>query len=157
ALQARLDQEGDEEIRDQILLALERVWESQGRRISREEIEERIERTRNKLAAPPTAWLVEKKLPALRYVGGEAKQVSPETVRYLLYRQSRSREMRPDVEAKPLYALIDRSKSGEFAITLLQQFLAGEMAAEDRWALAVAALLGDDRIVPVLMQQIKHW
>ena len=36
-------------------------------------------------------------------------------MRYLLYRQSRAKEMRPDVEAKPLYALIDRDGSGDFA------------------------------------------
>lgn len=157
ALEARLDVETDEEVRDQILLALERVWETQGRMITRQEIEKRIQRTQNKLGTPLVQWLAEQRLPPLRYAGKKTEPLSLEMVRYLLYRQSRAREIRPDVEAKPLYALIDRSSSGDFALELLKQFLASDMAAEDRWALTVAALLGDDRIVPLLMPQIKVW
>jgi hypothetical protein len=157
ALEARLDEETDEEVRDQILLALERVWEAQGRKITRKDVARRIERAADKLGAPLVKWLDEKKLPPLHYAGKKRETLSPPEVRYLLYRQSRAREMRADVEAKPLYALIDRATSGDFALAVLQRFLASDMAAEDRWALAAAGLLGDDRIVPVLMQQIRAW
>jgi HEAT repeat protein len=157
ALETRLDDETDEEVRDQMLLALEQSWEKQGRKITRAEIDRRIERTADKLKAPVAKWVNEKKLPELHFAGKKAEKLSPQAVRYLLYRQSRAKEMRADVEAKPLYALIDRKSSGDFALPLLQQFLGSPQAAEDRWALAVAGLLGDDRSVNVLMQQIRKW
>ena len=35
--------------------------------------------------------------------------------------------------------------------------MASKVDASDRWALAVAGLLGDDRIVLILSQQIREW
>ena len=156
ALEVRLDDESDEEVRDQILLALDKVWQSQGKKITRKQIDQRIERTADKLAKPPAAWIDETRLPPLCFAKGGEK-LKPQAVRYLLYRQSRAREMQPDVECKPLYALLDRKTSGDFALAVLQMYFGGKMAAEDRWALAVAALLGDDRVVAVLLQQIRTW
>ena len=101
-------------------------------------------------------WIDEKKLPALCFAKGSEK-LKPQAVRYVLYRQSRAREMQPDIECKPLYALIDRKSSGDFSLAVLRMFLGSKMAAEDRWAMALAALLGDDSVVPVLMAQIRTW
>ena len=156
ALEARLDDETDEEVRDQILLALDNVWESQGKKITRKQIDQRIEPTAGKLDKPVAVWIDEKRLPPLCFAKG-GERLKPQAVRYLLYRQSRAREMQPDVECKPLYALIDRKTSGDFALSVLQMYFGSKMAAEDRWALAVAALLGDDRVVAVLLQQIRTW
>ena len=157
ALEIRLDDETDEEVRDQILLALERVWEAQGKKISRAQIDRRIERAGDKLQTPLAKWLNEKKLPALSYAGKPAGKLPPQAVRYLCYRQSRAKEIRADVEAKPLFAMIDRKTSGDFALSVFEMFRGSAMAAEDRWALTVAGLLGDDRLVPPLMQQIRKW
>ncbi len=156
ALEGRLDDETDEEVRDQILLALDKVWQSQGKKITRKQIDQRIDRTADKLAKPAAAWIDEQRLPPLAFAKGGEK-LKPQAVRYLLYRQSRAREMQPDVECKPLYALIDRKTSGDFALAVLRMYFGGKMAAEDRWALAVAGLLGDDRVVAVLLQQIRAW
>ncbi len=155
-LEGRLDEETDEEVRDQILLALESVWQLQGKKISREEIEGRIERTLGKFDGRIAPWLEESRLPPLNYAKG-GKPLSGDAVRYLLYRQSRAKEMRADVEAKPLLALIDRTRSGDFALATLQMFLSGSMEARDRWALAIVGMLGDDRAVAPLMQQIRTW
>ena len=157
ALEARVDDETDEEVRDQILLALEQVWEAQGKKISRAQIDRRIERAKDKLQSPLTKWLNEKKLPPLAFAGKPGGKLSPQAVRYLLYRQSRAKDIRADVEAKPLFAMTDRKTSGDFALKVLEMFCGSAMAAEDRWALTVAGLLGDDRIVPPLMQQIRKW
>jgi hypothetical protein len=156
ALEARLDDETDEEVRDQILLALDQVWEAQGKKITRKQIDQRIARTAEKLEKPVTDWIDEKKLPPLCFAKGREK-LKPQAVRYLLYRQSRAREMKPDIECKPLYALLDCKTSGDFAMAVLRMFLGSKMAAEDRWALALAGILGDDRIVPALMGQIRVW
>jgi len=157
ALERRVDEETDEEIRDQILMVLDQVWKSQGKKITRADINQRKERMAGKLTAPPADWIDEKRLPPLLFSGKKKEALSTEMVRYLLYRQSRAKQIRPDVEAGPLYALIDRTTSGDFAIAFLKMFFASPMAADDRWALTLAALLGDDRLVPSLMQQIRKW
>ena len=65
--------------------------------------------------------------------------------------------MRADIEARPLFAQLDRSSSGDLALAVLQAFLASRADAEDRWTMGFAALVGDDRLVPVLSRQIKEW
>jgi hypothetical protein len=155
-LEARLDQESDELVRDEILRALDRTWQAQGRKFSREDIQARIVRTADKLRSRPAPWIDEKKLPLLTYVDS-GKTLDPLSIRYLFYRQSRARDMRPDVECKPLYALIDRKTSGDFALTLLRMYLGRKEISGGRWAMAIAGILGDDRVVPVLVQQIRTW
>lgn len=154
-LEKRLDEEDDDDVRDAILLGLESAWAASGRKVTRKDVEARIERAAGKLKAPPAAWIKEDKLPPLKYQKGGP--LGKEAVRYLLYRQSRAKEIRPDVEAKPLYALIDRDTSGNFALEILKGFLGSKMEPGDRWALTVAGLLGDDRVVPLLNQQIRQW
>ena len=155
AIESRLDEEPDDEVRDSMLLALDAAQAASGKEVTRAEIADRVSRAAKKLQAPLAAWLDESRLPALRYTDGAP--LEPDTTRFLLYRQSRAREMRPDVEARPLYALIDRASSGDFALELLKQFAATKADAADRWALAVSGLLGDDRVVPTLNSLIQHW
>ena len=76
---------------------------------------------------------------------------------YLLIRQSRCKEMRADLEAKPLYAALDRTTSADAALALLRAFLGTAQDASDRWVMAIAALTGDDRLVPVLRKAILDW
>lgn len=156
-LEARLDEEPDDEVRDQILLSLDSVWEAQGKKLSRADVAERVKRAEPKLADALPAWLEVSSLPALH--DSKGKPLDEQTVRYLLYRQSRAKEMRADIEAKPLYGFIDRSKSGDFALAVLRAFLSSgkKIEASDRWAMAVAGLLGDDRVVPVINSQIREW
>ncbi len=71
---------------------------------------------------PPAAWLDEDKLPALHYATGEP--LPSLTRRYLLVRQSSMKDIIPSIELKPLYALIERKTSGDFALTLWSHFLA---------------------------------
>jgi hypothetical protein len=155
ALENRLDKEADDTVRDAILLGLEAAWAAQGRKVTKKDVEARIARAADKLASIPAAWIDEAKLPRLVFKDG--KPVNKDAVRYLLYRQSRAKEMRPDIEAKALFAMIDRGKSGEFALEILKAFLRSKTDAQDRWALAVAGLLGDDRVAPILSQQIREW
>lgn len=155
ALDARLDEEPDDEVRDAMLLALDAARAASGKQVTREEISKRVERAAKKLQSPITAWLDESGLPPLRYTDGTELGLGP--TRFLLYRQSRAREIRPDVEARPLYALIDRQTSGDCALELFRQFAATKADASDRWVLTVAGMLGDDRIVPTLSALIQQW
>ena len=95
------------------------------------------------------------RLPPLRYADGSL--LEPETDPILLYRQSRVKELRRDVEARPLYALIDRGSGSDFALAVIKQFTASSTDASGRWALALACLLGDDRVVAVLGSLIPKW
>jgi hypothetical protein len=153
-LKARLDDEEDDDVRDAILLALEKL-EGGAMKAGPAELRERIKKTLAKIDGPPVPWLDPKKLPAPRLLKGAKLPV--DSLLYLLHRQSRVKEMRPDIEAKPLYAQIDRKSSGELALAVLQAFFKSKADADDRWTMAFAALLGDDRLVPVFTRQIKEW
>jgi len=155
ALEARLDDETDDEIRDAMLLALDAARAASGKEVTREEIADRVTRAAKKLKAPVAAWLDESRLPPLRNKDGT--ELGAETTRFLLYRQSRAREMRPDVEARPLFAMIDRKTSSDFALELFKMFASTKAEAADRWALAITGLLGDDRVVPTLNALIQQW
>jgi hypothetical protein len=155
ALERRLEVEDDENVRDGLLLSLQEAWAKAGRRFGRADVDKRVSRVADKLTTPPASWINEAKLPGLRDAGGRA--LSRDEVRYLLYRQSRAKEMAADVEVAPLLALLDRKTTGDFALALLNGFLASGADAGDRWVLALAGLIGDDRIVPVLSRQIREW
>ncbi len=155
ALEQRLDEESSEDVRDQMLFGLEAAWNAQGRETTKTDIAARIKRTKDKLEDPVADWLAEDTLPTLKWTDG--KRLSNREVRYLLYRQSRAKEIRPDPEAAAVYRLIDRSRSGSFAAAVLAAFLQSGQEATDRWAMTVAGMLGDDAVVPVLAAQIRSW
>lgn len=152
ALKARLDSEESDDVRDAILLALER--KGGGAAMSQDEIAARIAKTLAKTKSSPVPWLDPALLILKRRDGSSLKS---EEVLYLLIRQSRCKEMRADLEAKPLYATLDRAASGAAAVSALQAFLGSEQSADDRWVMAFAALTGDDRIVPVLHRALIDW
>lgn len=154
-LEAKLDTEENDDVRDQMLLGLEEAWARQGRKVSRKDVEKRIRRVAERIDEPPAKWLKPEKLPPLNWADGG--KVSPKAVSYLLYRQSRAKEIRSDIEAKAMYNLIDRATSGDFAKVLLESFLSSKMDAADRWALTAACKLGDDRLVPILSSQVREW
>src|SRR5262249_30661843 len=87
---------------------------------------------RGKPARPAAKWIDERHLPALRLTGGAA--LGPDTVRFLLHRQTRQSEIAPDPEVRDVYPLIDRAKSGDFAEELLGLVLKnGGPAAKNRF------------------------
>jgi len=153
-LNARLDDEEDDNVRDAILLALEKL---QGAATADDlsGLRKRIEKTLQKTDKPPVDWLDARSLPACKLKDGS--KLSPDWLIYLLCRQSRVKEMRADIEAKPLYAQIDRRTSGELGLAVLQAFFSSKADADDRWTMAFAALVGDNRLVPVFAHQIREW
>ena len=141
-------------MRDALILALEGlrgVEES----LEPAELKRRIQRTAANLTKLAVPWLDPTRLPRPRLESGRPLEL--DELRYLLYRQSRVREMRADIEAKPLYGQIDRATSGELALAVLHAFFGSEADVEDRWAMAFAAVLGDDRAVPLFTRQLEEW
>jgi hypothetical protein len=151
-MKARLDVEEDDDVRDTILLALERAGGGAG--FSPEELQARIVKTLSKFKEPPVPWLKPSALPLVKQDG---TKLTHDEIRYLLYRQSRCKEMRADLEAKPLYADLDRSQNGETAAKALSAFLGSGQNAEHRWVFGWAALVGDDRIIAPLFKAIQDW
>lgn len=152
ALKQRLDTEEHDSIRDAILLALERGGSAAS--LTPQEQQARIAKTLEKSKAPPAAWLHPESLVLKRRDG---RPLSADEILYLLIRQSRCKEMRADLEARPLYATLDRAGCADAALALLHAFLASPQDAGERWVLAFAALTGDDRIIPVLRKAIIDW
>ncbi|MBC8111817.1 MAG: DUF4132 domain-containing protein [Verrucomicrobia bacterium] len=110
---------------------------------------------RGKLEKPIEKWLEEDKLPALYFQSG--KKLDSETVRFLLYRMNRTKEMRPDVEAKPILQLIDRERSGDFAKKIFKLYLDNGADAKQKYCLALAGLLGDDEVIDSLRASVNRW
>lgn len=153
-LNTRLEEEEDDDVRDAILLALEKL-QGDAKTGDLSELRKRIKKTLSKTDKPPVPWLDPKKLPPCKLKDGS--RLSSDWLTYLLCRQSRVKEMRADIEAKRLYAQIDRKTSGELGLAVLQAFFGSKADAEDRWTMAFAALIGDDRLVPAFAHQIKEW
>lgn len=153
-LEARLEEEPSEEVRDELLLALTALWRAEGRTLGWEEIERRIARTRLRDELAP--WLSLESLPPLQLVGSDTP-LPRRAVHYLLHRQARVRGVRADLEAEALYALVDRRRSGDFALALLEACLDAGGAVEESWALTVAAILGDERVVPRLVVAVRDF
>lgn len=151
-LKLRLDLESNDDVRDTILLALERS--GAGASFTPEERRARIAKTVSKAKGPPADWIALDKIQLFRLDGSAL--TADETL-YLLIRQSRCKEMRPDLEAKWLFEQLDRPKCAAASLSLLQAFLASKQDAADRWVLAFAALTGDDRLVPALRKSIIDW
>jgi hypothetical protein len=121
---------------------------------SRKSVEAAIRKAAVK-SKSPAKWLKPEKLPPLYFRDGTV--LDADAVRYLLYRQSRSKEIEADEQARPLYGLIDPARSGDFALAVLEAFLKSDVNAADRWALALAGLLGDERVVPALARHAQTW
>src|ERR1041385_3540891 len=108
--------------------------------VDQKQVEAAIASAAKKIKGAPAAWIDEAALPAIYFADGKA--LDQGAIRYLLYRQSREKEITADTEAALLYAVIDRRRSGDFALAVLNSYLNSPLDAKDRWALALAGLLG---------------
>lgn len=112
-------------------------------------------RKRGKLSRPVEKWLDESALPPLYLLDGSP--LTTDMLRFLLYRMSRVKEIRPDVEAKPLLRLIDRSRSGDFAAHLFKIYIHNDGDAKLKYLLTLAALTGDEQLAEELYDAVQHW
>jgi hypothetical protein len=110
---------------------------------------------RGKLTKPAEKWLDDSTLPPLYLLDGNA--LSTDMVRFLMYRMGRVKEIRSDVEVKPLLRLIDRSRSGDFATRLFQIYLERGGDAKFKYLMTLAALVGDDQLANNLRIAVQQW
>lgn len=104
---------------------------------------------------PKCDWLDLGKLPGLRAVNGS--EFTESTITALIAKQSKYKEIGAAPDILPLLSHIDRERSGSFALTLVEGFLHSGQAATDRWALALGGLLGDNRMITLLLSRIPDW
>ena len=112
-------------------------------------------KSRGKLTKPVETWLEESTLPPLFYTTD--RQLSADETRFLLYRMSRIKEMRSDMEARYILQFLDKQKSNDFALAIMKLFLEKGAKPEHKWLMALAALLGNDAVVDKIRITINKW
>jgi hypothetical protein len=87
--------------------------------------------SRGKLKKPIEQWLDETNLPALYNKEGEPFDST--YTRFLMYRMSRVKEMRSDIEAKFIIQLVDKEKAAPFALALIKLYIDNQAKPEHKW------------------------
>ncbi|MDZ7878548.1 MAG: DUF4132 domain-containing protein [Saprospiraceae bacterium] len=106
---------------------------------------------RGKVSKPVLAWLVNS--PALYYKNDE-NALDSDTINFLFYRMSQTKDTRTDIEARPLLSLIDREKSAPFAKWLLDSYFQNGADAKFKWCLTLGAMLGGGNEVAFLQRNV---
>lgn len=104
---------------------------------------------------PARAWLDEAMLPRLFYRTGTPVEL--DAVRTILSLQSREKGPHLHPEGRALLNDVDRERSGDFALSLLNLFVAQKENNKDKFCLVLAAALGDDRVMNLLKRKILEW
>jgi Domain of unknown function (DUF4132)/HEAT repeats len=111
---------------------------------------------RGKLDKPIESWLDDSKLPPLYFTDGT--KLNLETVRFLLYRMSRAKDIRIDFEAKTVLDLIDKNQSSAFANALLNAYIqAGGADSKQKYCLTIGSILGADPEMDILKHKVNEW
>jgi hypothetical protein len=153
----RLPREQDEDVRNEITKAVRNAGvglDAIVKALGPTDLNKLRERGRQHRAMP-VKWLKEDELPEMKMLDGEP--IDRDLVRFLLHRQAGQNEPVPDPEAAPLYTLIDRHTSGDFALKLLDAFFESERGKPEAWALIVGGMLGDNRAITLLTSKIRGW
>jgi hypothetical protein len=154
-LNQALETEKNDDNRDAILEGLTGLIPAD---LPKEKILQKVEYAaqRAKLTQPIEKWLDETTLPPIRWKDtGEVIDI--QVVRFLLYRMSRVKDIRFDVEAKPLFAWIDKETSANFANALLKSYLKNSADAKGKYILTIASVFGDNETIDLLKRQVVEW
>jgi hypothetical protein len=119
------------------------------------DLADHVARNSKSLKMPKCVWLDLTKLPPL--IGTDGNALSVPVITYLIAKQSNHKVINAAPDILPLLAHIDREKSGPFAVALVEGFLNTDQSASDRWALTLGGLLGDKRIINLLLPRINDW
>jgi len=71
--------------------------------------------------------------------------------------QSKYKTISAAPDNRVLLGVINKDTSGDFALALLTRWVNGSGDVKDKWALTLAGLLGDRRVLPALTDPIQAW
>ena len=153
-LRELLEKEKNDDARDIMLYAL---GESAYENFTEDDIAPLIEASikRGKLSKPTIDWLDEASLPPVYLLSG--RKLTEQELRFIFYRMSRVKEIRSDIEVKPILALIDRDKSVDFSKKLFKLYADKGYDAKQKYLMALVAFTGNDEIVDKLRAAINDW
>jgi Domain of unknown function (DUF4132) len=150
-----IDSEKDDNTRDTMLEGVAGLLPTV---FSQEEITQKVQKAkeRGKLEKPLEWWLDESKLPDV-YWENTNQVIDNETIRFLFYRMSRTKDIRTDIEAKPLIMSIDRTSSGSFAKALIKTYFDNGADAKYKFCLTLGGLFGDDEIIDLMKRKVNEF
>lgn len=102
---------------------------------------------------PGTWWRVDQS--GLRSIGG--CQLSASAADFLILEYSRRKIIETAPDTLQLVACLDKKSAADFALALLNAWLAEGQDSKHRWVLALAGTLGDSRIISTLLPWIPKW
>jgi len=108
-----------------------------------------------KIKLPKAPWLNLDSIAPL--IGNNGKALPEIFITYMIQHQAKHKTIDASPLINPLLRFIDQSKSNAFVNDLLEQWLASDQEAKDRWVLALAGLLGNDSIITTLEPKIDPW
>jgi HEAT repeat protein len=104
---------------------------------------------------PVLPWFDAAQMPGLRWNDGEPVQQA--VVNYLIYLQSRVKQMEPAERVQQALPLIDRSSSGDLALALFNGWLEQHAPSKQAWILPLVCALADERLIPLMRRYIDGW
>ena len=150
-----LETEKNDDARDLMLEGLKGVLTLEP---SQEKIKAKVAKAkeRGKIEKSIEIWLNEAQMPALFWKDGT--KLDLETTRFLLYRMSRAKDIRIDIEAKSILDLLDKTQSQAFANALLKAYFSmGGADAKQKYCLTLGSILGDDDEIDLLKRKVNEW
>ncbi len=100
-------------------------------------------------------WLRLSELPELTTTDGTV--LSEKVIAHIVNLQAKHKTISVAPDNQVLLGLIDQAKSGDFALALLMQWLNSKRDVKDKWAMTLAGLLGDRRILSALTEPVHGW
>lgn len=107
-----------------------------------------------RIRLPKTPWL---DLPAIQLITKDGTPLTEKALTYIIQKQSKHKTIEASPSIAPVLELLDDKKNADSALALLNQFLDSGQEAKDRWALTLAGLLGDNRVILALEPRIDPW
>lgn len=162
-LNESLGKEQNEKVRDAIYDALKRLGATprpepvDPEKVAQvlTKIEAGLAKKMAKAKLPPGDWWRVHNTTDLKSLDGSP--ISPKTTEYLVFEHSRLKTIETAPDTLQLVACLDKKTAADFALALLNAWLAEGQDAKHRWVLALAGTLGDSRIISTLLPWIPKW
>ncbi len=149
-----LDNETDDNTRDIMLQSLQGILPPPKDEAELKDIIAKAKK-RKKLDKFTEKGLNENDLPALYWQSGSV--LDTDAIRFLFYRQARSKDIRIEAEAKLLLPFLDKTKSQPFANALLKAFIANGADSKAKYCMPLATSLGANAEIDLLKSKVLEW